>query len=89
MGVLTIPASGYVHKLQNSILASAFYPASTGGLASQAIGVSDYYYNGSAGVRVVAAGGLALYGGLAGAFYVNASYGPTYANPSVGGRLCL
>lgn len=89
MGVLTIPASGYVHKLQNSILASAFYPASTGGLASLAIGVSDFYFNGGAGVRVVAAGGFASDGGIAGAFCVTAAYGPSIAYPRIGGRLCL
>lgn len=85
------PTTGYIHKLNTDLLeAGLFYPAGTGGTASQTIGISDRYYNpSSAGLRVVAVGGCASNGGNAGAFCVYATYGVTYACTYFGGRLCL
>jgi len=84
------PASGYIHKWNPTLLGSLFYPAGTGGTASQTIGISDRYYNtGGAGLRLVAVGGSAYYGGIAGAFCVYANYGVTSTAANFGGRLCL
>ncbi len=90
-GAQAAPASGYIHKLHFLLSAAGFfYPAATGGTASQTIGVSDRYYNtSSAGLRVVAVGGSARNGGSAGAFCVVAYYGVSTAAANIGGRLCL
>ncbi len=90
-GAQAAPASGYIHKL-NFLLSACgfFYPAATGGTASQTIGVDDRYYNtSSAGLRVVAVGGAAFNGGSAGAFCVAAYYGVSTSITYFGGRLCL
>lgn len=87
---LSAPASGYIKRFAGRVIKRLFYPEETGSPASLVIGVSDRYYNtGAAGLRVVAVGGSATYGGFAGAFCVYANYGVTNTTASYGGRLCL
>jgi hypothetical protein len=83
LGTQSSTDNGYIRNVQNNTL--GFIPESVAGGSSN-IAFSDYYYQ-STGYRVMAGGGRASYGALAGAFFLsaNASSGTRYRG--FGGRV--